>query len=279
MSVSPEYKRFFAEEIRAIGALKDDQNTNRVLAAFTRVPREQHVGKGPWLLYSPLNGFPARRTPDANPEHLYHNVLISLDEEKGINIGDPSLWARLLSQTVVAEGTSVLQVGTGSGYYTSILSELVGPGGRILATETDERLFDIAVASLRGRSNVEVKHANGAIDLTSEDGPFDLVIAFAGVTQPARQWLDRLSPQGRMLLPVTGKSQWGAMVLAVKDHEGFSARSLGRCGFFPCVGARDKESEVRVDELWSDNSRLSDTEFRMRIEGQRVIYELSGCTD
>ncbi|WP_374834766.1 hypothetical protein [Paenochrobactrum pullorum] len=52
-----------------------------------------------------------------------------LDELQGINIGEPSMWARLLTQIDVRENSTVLQIGAGTGYYTAILSQLVGTGG------------------------------------------------------------------------------------------------------------------------------------------------------
>ena len=276
MSVTPELKRFFAEEIRAIGALQNESNTERVLDAFATVSRENHVGDGPWLLFSPLPGMESRRTPDSDPKHLYHNVLVALDEKRKINIGDPSLWARLLSQTPIAEGSSVLQVGAGSGYYTAILAELVGPNGNILATETDEKLASMATTALGETGTIEIRHANGAIDLNIDDGPFDLIIAFAGVTHPCLKWIERLKPEGHLLIPITGESWWGAMVLAQKDGSGFTARTLGKCGFFPCVGARDEEMSVRVENLWSEESRLSNSKLLIRCEGNSVEYEIDG---
>ena len=274
MTITSETRRFFAEEIRAAGALADGAVTERVLDAFASVPREDHAGPGPWLLRSPLFDMATRRTPDADPAHLYHNVLIALDDERGINVGEPSLWARFLSRTPLQEGSSILQVGAGSGYYTAILAELAGEQGAVLATETDAGLADMAANALS--ANVTVRHGNGATDITVDDGPFDLIVAFAGVTHPVAAWGTALKPDGRMLLPITGDSWWGAMVLAQRDGGDFAARTLGRCGFFPCVGARDEETGKRVDKLWSETSRLQDKEMRIRFEGDCVRYEVDG---
>ncbi len=277
MKIRREVRRFFAEEIRAAGALKNGHATERVLDAFAAVPREDHSGDGPWLLRSPHFGLASRRTPDADPMHLYHNVLIALDETQGINIGEPSLWARFFSQAAIAQGASILQIGAGSGYYSAILAELAGEKGRVLATETDAALADMASSALSSRTNVTVRHANGATDLAADDGPFDLIVGFAGVTHAVPAWTLRLKPKGRMLLPITGENWWGAMVLAEKEGDEFAARTLGRCGFFPCVGARDDETAKRVDKLWSDPSRLQDKEMRMRFYNEQVCYEVDGC--
>jgi len=268
MKIRPEVKRFFAEEVRAAAALLEGPATERVLDALATVPREDHAGQGPWLLRSPLFGLSSRRTPDSNPEHLYHNVLIALDEKQGINIGEPSMWARFLARTPIPEGASILQVGAGSGYFTAILAELVGDSGQVLATETDKRLAEMAANALRHRANVTVRAGNGATELTDTDGPFDLIVSFAGVTHLVPPWVERLNENGRMPLPITGKNWWGAMVLAERDGDKFNAITLGRCGFFPCIGARDDETAKRVERLWFDPARLNGKQIEIRFEGQ-----------
>ena len=144
MNMETAIRRFYAEEVQAAAALPDNPATDRLFDAFACVPREDHVQPGPWLLRSPLAGMPTRRTPDSDPRHLYHNVLVALDEEQGINIGEPSLWARFLARAEIQEGASILQVGAGSGYYTAILAELAGQNGHVLATEIDGGLTTIA---------------------------------------------------------------------------------------------------------------------------------------
>ena len=278
MRMNPEIRRFFVEEIRAAGALPEGLMTERVLDAFTEVPREDHAGQGPWMLRSPLYGLVPRLTPDADPAHLYHNVLIALNETQGINVGEPSMWANFFARTPIPEGASVLQVGAGSGYYTAILAELVGPAGQVLATEVNKKLADMASSALRHRTNVTVRAINGVTDLTDTDGPFDLVVAFAGVTHPAQSWVKRLKENGRMLLPITGDNGWGAMILAERQGDAFSAITFGRCGFFPCVGARDSQTANRVDKLWSKSSMLSDNKLVIRFEDQLVRYDIDGQT-
>ncbi|MEM6744996.1 MAG: methyltransferase domain-containing protein [Pseudomonadota bacterium] len=272
MPVPPSLSRAFAEQIRAVAPLQDGPWTERLLAAFAAVPREDHAGPGPWLLRAPIKGLPARRTPDADPAHLYHNVLIALDEARHLNVGEPALWARSLAHAPIEPGASILQVGTGGGYFTALLSELAGPSGRVLATEIDSKLAAMAEASLAGRPNVTVRHANGALDLAPDDGPFDLVVAFAGATHPPRAWTSRLAPQGRLLAPLTGPDWAGAMILARPEGDGLAAETLSPCGFFPCEGARDPAMAERLAELFANPARLSGFRFRIAPDGDGVRY-------
>src|SRR5258708_20493724 len=121
----------YAEGLRRLGPLKSE----RVVQEFATVPRERFVGGGPWRIIPP--GRTARMTPDSDPCHLYDNVLVSLDADRNINNGEPRLWAALFDQLDIQAGASVAHVGSGTGYYSAILAELVGPAGKVSAIEVD----------------------------------------------------------------------------------------------------------------------------------------------
>lgn len=271
MAVDDSVRRHFVDELRALGGLAGLPDTERVLQAFATVPRELFVGPGPWTVVTPLHGMTSARTPDADPRHLYHAVLVALDEEAGINIGAPTLWARLLARFAVPQGGRLLQVGAGSGYYTAILAELVGSDGSVVAYETEDELIEMAANGLRDRPNVELRHDNAA-GLAPGD-PFDAIVAFAGVTRPPRVWCDALASNGRMLLPLTGGQGWGAMGLFERRGDGFSIATLGPVGFYPCHGARDPVSEHALDTVLADRSRTEGFTFVGRWVGERFEYE------
>ena len=86
---------------------------------------------------------PAATQADANPRHVYHDALIALAETRGINNGQPSLWARLFDELNLCPGAAVVHVGAGAGYYSAILAEIVGPTGRVTAIEIDPQLASI----------------------------------------------------------------------------------------------------------------------------------------
>ena len=81
-------RRWFAEGLRTACHLTDAH----VVDAFAAVPRETFAGPGPWRLFHFVDGYWS--TLDADPRRLYHNVLVALDESRGLNIGEPALWAR-----------------------------------------------------------------------------------------------------------------------------------------------------------------------------------------
>ncbi|MCR9219772.1 MAG: methyltransferase domain-containing protein [Alphaproteobacteria bacterium] len=275
MTVDPTLRRRYGDEIRALGALHGVPGAERVIRAFEAVPREAHVGPGPWTLTSPLHGMARSRTPDADPAHLYHCVLIALDPARGINIGEPSLWARLLSRAGPPSGARVLQVGAGSSYFTAVLAELVGPRGAVVGYETDPALAAMAERALAERPNVLVR-AGDATRPAASDGPFDFIVAFAGVTHPVRAWAEALAPGGTLLLPVTGASWWGAFCRFTERDGAFDVETLGGCGFYPCAGARDAAVERQVEALFQDPSGRDGARLSGRWTDGRFLYEAPG---
>lgn len=273
--VAEHYRAFFVDELRLLSGLTRSEASERVLSAFGCISREKFAGPGPWTVRSALYGLATTRTPDDDPRHLYHCVLIALDEARGINIGEPSLWARLLSRTDIDPGSRILQVGTGSGYYTAILKD-IAKQGTVLAFETDQHLADIASRNLSTTKGVDIRLGSAVTDLRDGDGPFDLIIAFAGVTHPVHSWINALKPDGRMLLPVTGTRGQGAMMLASRSTNGFDVTTLGACGFYHCDGARDDDMAKRIDAMWRDRTRMDGWRMAINISGGRIRYEVDG---
>src|SRR5882672_10910354 len=137
----------------------------RIEQAFRTVRREPFVGPGPWLIT--LGAHDYVTTPNDDPAFIYQNTLVALDSAQGLNIGMPSAHAYWLGACELKEGETVLQVGVGTGYYTSILAQLVGPGGRVHGYEIDESLADRARGTLKELLQVNVQPKSG----TSPDLP------------------------------------------------------------------------------------------------------------
>jgi protein-L-isoaspartate(D-aspartate) O-methyltransferase len=225
-------RQFYAEELQYLAHLK----SRAVFTAFATVPRERFVGPGPWLV---LGSGEFRMTEDADPRHVYHNVLIALDEAKGINNGQPSMWARFLDQLDVRANDHVLHLGCGTGYYTAILAELVGAGGKIVAVEIVAGVAERARIALAPWLQVSVVQGNGA------QGPFepvDVIVVSAGATHPLPAWLAALRQDGKLLFPMTPDAGLGAMVYLMRRREdNFAAQLMYGVQFISFSGARNPE--------------------------------------
>ena len=225
-------RRFYAEEL----CRQNQISSPAILAAFATVPRERFVGPGPWIIQS--NGT-SWFTQDADPTHIYSDALIVLDQAKHLNNGQPSLWAFHLDLLHVQPGASVLHLGCGTGYYTAILAELIGPNGRIIAIEIDEGLAARARAALELWPQVTVIHGDGS------RGPFepsDAIVVSAGATHPLPAWLAAVKPEGKLLFPLTSTRGPGTMAhLVRKSSEWFHAQLVSTAFFVDFAGARDAD--------------------------------------
>jgi len=227
-------RRWYAEEFR----YKAKVSSPALVDAFATVHREDFVGRGPWRFLSPMNAAEYWTSDDADPRHVYHDVLIALDEERGINNGLPSLWAYLFDHVEIKTGDHVLHLGCGTGYYTAIAAELTGTAGSVTAIEIDPMLAEKARAALSAWHQVQVRNQDGA--QTTFD-PVDVIMVSAGATHPLPSWLNALRPRGRLLFPMTTARRGpGAMLLVTRCHtEGIAARFLCRAEFIDFQGARD----------------------------------------
>src|SRR5260221_7833209 len=175
-----ELRRCFAEELRATAPVRFSE---AVVEAFATVPREAFFGPGPWRVLPSKSLDSAYVTPDADPRWLYHDVLISIDHQRGINNGEPGLWARLFDKTPIRPGDRIMQVGSGTGYYTAIMAELVGSKGHVIAVEYAPDLADEARKNLAPWPQVDVVRGDGTV---YDPGLVDVAVVFAGATHPAK---------------------------------------------------------------------------------------------
>lgn len=231
-----------------------------VTAAFASVPREPFAGPGPWMVCVPGVGY--LPTPDDDPAYLYQDTLVALDADQGSNIGEPTLHARCLNALALREGEAVLHVGAGSGYYTALLAQLVGPSGRVHAYEIEPGLAARATQNLADRPWVEVLGRSGIAD----DLPkVNAVYVNAGLTQPSSTWLDALLPHGRLIFPLQPTSGLGAMLMITRPERGaaWPARFVARAKFILCQGRQDQDMSRDLAEAFARGGLQTVQSFRL----------------
>src|SRR5690349_3554761 len=130
-------RRFFAEEVQMVANLRSP----RLVEAFATVPREGFLRPGPWLIRGEgdFTG-PARSTPDADPRHVSHNIVVAIDPARQLFNGMPSALGTWIDALTLQPGDRVLHVGCGLGYYTALIGHCVGERGRVVAIDVDEGL-------------------------------------------------------------------------------------------------------------------------------------------
>lgn len=176
-------------------------NDERLRQAFATVPREGFLDPPPWRM---ANGAGYQDMPSTDPVVLYQDVLIALQEERQVNNGSPSLHALGLHWLAPQPGETACHIGAGGGYYTAMLSHLVGADGHVVAIEYDRDLAARCAANLSPYGNVEVLNGNG---LEWPQSSADAIYVNFAVHRPAETWIDNLAVGGRLIFPLCAPSR------------------------------------------------------------------------
>jgi protein-L-isoaspartate(D-aspartate) O-methyltransferase len=242
-----DIRRRYAEEILAAADIRSDA----LAAAFAKVPREHFLGQGPWHILTPgSHDADYRITTDSDPAQLYRDRLVAIDPVRRLNNGQPSYLAFCLDALELESGNRVLHVGCGVGYYTAIAAKIVGPTGHVIGIEIDADLASRARKNLDYLNHVDVVHTDGG---EYDPGPCDAIFVNAGATHPRALWLDRLRPDGRLILFLTvafddsGAGKGGTLKVK-RGQQGYAARFLSSVAVFHCIGSRQEEADRRLRE-------------------------------
>jgi len=248
-----QLRRFYSEELRIVADLESPD----LVSAFARVPRERYLGAPPWKFSSGNSLKQSSYRTTSSVCDVYHDVFVALKSEKFLNNGQPSMIARLIAALKLSPGKRVFHCGCGTGYYTAIMAEVVGPTGSVIAAEIDSTLAEIAAANLTNYDHVNVLNRDGA-----EVNPVlcDAILVNAGVTHPHPAWLDGLSEGGVLVLPLSVGRNLGvndAMVLAItRRHDQFAAELLSIITIYSSPSMRDPMLQSMLNDSFESHAML-----------------------
>jgi protein-L-isoaspartate(D-aspartate) O-methyltransferase len=178
-----------------------------------------------------------RRTPrhlfvdEALAHRAYEDTALPIGNNQ--TISQPYMVARM-SELLLAAGPldKVLEIGTGSGYQTAILAQLVE---RVFSVERIQNLQDKAkerLAQLNLR-NVVFRWGDGWEGWNAL-GPYNGIIVTAAAANVPQALLDQLAPGGRLVIPV-GAGDVQELLLIVREEDGFSRHVLDAVRFVPLL--------------------------------------------
>src|SRR5262245_5109652 len=98
-------RRFYAEEIEITANLQSPA----LVEALAGVPRERFLPPGPWAVRGEADfQSPLRKTRDADPKHVYHNLAVGIDPARMLFNGAPGLLSTAIDALAVKPGARVL---------------------------------------------------------------------------------------------------------------------------------------------------------------------------
>jgi protein-L-isoaspartate(D-aspartate) O-methyltransferase len=169
------------------------------------------------------------------PRAIYHRAYedSALPIGNGQTISQPSVHARYLSALKLTGHERVLEIGTGSGYQTVLLSHLAD---QVFSIERMRELLDRARDAIRrvGARNISVLLGDGTLGWR-EYAPYDAILVSAGAAEVPRPLFEQLAEGGRILIPL-GSREDQTLTVGTRRGDSLVRRDIGPVRFVPLVG-------------------------------------------
>jgi protein-L-isoaspartate(D-aspartate) O-methyltransferase len=207
MDLEKERERMVVEQLQGRGI-----TDARVLEAMRTIPRDRFIAAE--LAAQAYGDFPL---PIAARQTISQPYMVAL-----------------MTQTALLTGAErVLEIGTGSGYQTAVLSRLAA---EVYSVEFVEELHQRARRTLLelDLANCAIRTGDGA-EGWPEAAPFDVIIVTAAMPGIPRPLLDQLSAKGRLIAPI-GEEELQTLVRVARRDGAWSEEYFGECVFVKMAG-------------------------------------------
>lgn len=207
----------------------------------------EHAFRGPrrrlieTLRQNGITDLAVLRAFDMTPRHLFvpSGVRHRAYEDSALPIGNgqtisqPSVHARYLSELRLTGRERVLEIGTGSGYQTVLLSHLAA---QVFSVERVGVLLDRAREVIRAVAarNVSLLLGDGTLGWR-DYAPYDAILVSAAAPEVPRPLFEQLAEGGRMLIPL-GTREEQILAVCTRRGEGVERRDIGPVRFVPLLG-------------------------------------------
>jgi len=212
---SSEEKQTFEEERKQMvrtQLMYRDIVDERVLRAMTKVPRHEFLPAELW-------------------DRAYDDTPLPIGENQ--TISQPYIVAYMIQALSLKKGDRVLEVGTGSGYQTALLAEIIE---EVYTVEVRPQLARKALAKLNELgygARVKIHIANGSLGY-EEEAPFDGIIVAAATFNIPGPLIEQLAEKGKIIIPIGGR-ELQTLVRATKINGKLIEEELFKCMFVPLV--------------------------------------------
>ena len=171
------------------------------------------ISKGYLKTQRIIRAFQKIKRADFLPEDL--KKVSQLNEALPIGFGQtisqPLVVAFMLEQLTPEEGEKILDVGSGSGWTSALLGEIVGPEGKVIAIDIVPELVEFGEKNVAKYDFIK----SGIAEFICADGskgyqkeaPFDKILASASAAKLPSAWQEQLKTGGRIVTPI-GSSIW-----------------------------------------------------------------------
>lgn len=175
--------------------------------------------------------------PDGLKEQSYLNIPLPIGY--GQTISQPLTVAFMLEILQPEKGNRILEVGSGSGWQTALLSHIISGGtGKVFAVEIVPELMEFGRKNTSKYNFVKNKiaefHHFNAINGMPEEAPFDRIISAASGQGIPKAWKEQLKEGGKIVAPV--KESIRLLIKKSSPTGGFEEKNYPGFVFVPLVG-------------------------------------------
>jgi len=215
-------------------------------AAMRRIETylKEHLGHADPAVLRAFEEVPREYFHYVYPEHRSQAGVAYEDDAKPWALGYGSALSDYLGQAYMSQvckpqpGDITLEIGTGSGFQSSLLSRIVKRSYSIEIIEPLGQAVGKIFAPL-GYHNVESRVGDGYFGWPEVKGGFDVIIVTCAAQYAPPELFKQLKPGGRMLIPIGQPFKRGQLLYVyTKDDEGkvHSRKDVG-VFFIPMTGA------------------------------------------
>lgn len=172
--------------------------------------------------------------PEILAHKAYDNTALPIGQ--GQTISQPYIVAKM-SELILANGVpeNILEIGTGSGYQTSILAQIIP---KVFSVERIQALQFQAKRRLRTMElhNISMKHGDGWQGWQSK-APFQAIIVTAAPNTVPQALLEQLAVGGQLVIPVGDKTQVLKIITKIETETGvdYQEKEVEMVKFVPLV--------------------------------------------
>lgn len=169
--------------------------------------------------------------PESLAHKAYENTALPIGN--GQTISQPLMVATMTQLLMQHNCKNVLEIGTGSGYQTAVLAQLVD---KVFSVERIATLQYQAKRRMRQLDlhNVSMRHGDGWKGWRSK-GPFDGIIVTAAASDIPQDLVDQLADGGVMIIPVGEQNESQSLVVMRRFGDSLEQQRIGDVRFVPLV--------------------------------------------
>src|SRR5204863_864120 len=213
MVARPVEQELRGARLRLVETLRDKGIRDlAVLRAFEQTPRHQFV-------------------PTGVRHRAYEDSALPIGN--GQTISQPSIHARYLELLKLTGNEKVLEIGTGSGYQTALLSQLAA---QVFSIERIPALLDKARQTIQqiGARNISFLLGDGTLGWR-QYAPYDAILVGAGAPEVPSTYQEQLREGGRILIPLGDRDEQ-TLYMFTRRGDKLEAEEIAPVRFVPLVG-------------------------------------------